>query len=1022
MKKLTTEAIERKRWEEARDIATELYRMLNSSTNLHKLMKHTASLLKEWSGCEAVGIRLRDGYDFPYFETNGFPDEHIRKENRLCAVGQNGQLVRDSEGNPVLQCMCGNIICGRFDPSKPFFTEHGSFWSNCTTDLLASTTEEDRQARTRNTCNGEGYESVALIPLRSGSEPFGLIQFNDSRKDMFTMEKVEMFERMADSISSVLAQRRAEKALQKSEASLAEAQRIVHVGNWDWDIVTNELYWSDEIYRIFGLTPQEFGATYEAFLNSVHPDDRDLVVELVNKALEGETYSIDHRVVLPTGEVRTVHEQGEVTFEEDGKPIRMVGTVEDITERKRAEEALIRTNRALRMVSECNQALIREQDEIQLLDAICKIIVDFGGYRLAWVGLAEHDRKKTVRPVSWMDYEKGYVETLKITWADTKRGRGPTGTAIRTGELVIARDILNDPAFAPWRKEALERRYASLIALPLKIADQAIGALNIYSPEPDAFIGEEVDLLRQLGDDLAYGIMALRAQAEHKQVEEALAEKTMYLDNILRGSTEYAIATTDLNFRITYYNPMAEKLHGYKAEEVIGKTIQEMHIKEKVAPERLEHGVEKVRRHGEYRYSIVKETKEGPRYFDVKITGIYDINGELVGYANFARDVTEQKELESEILRTQKLESLGVLAGGLAHDFNNFLMGINLKVSTARLKAGQNKELRNLLQSAEDAVMRAKGITQQLLTFTRGGEPITNKMELVPLLKEAVKFALHGTSVKPHFNLPKGLRPVEIDPDQINQVINNLVINAVHAMPKGGEVTTSVANVVVDEKQPRGPLKPGHYVEVSIQDTGVGIPPNILDSIFDPYFSTREEGSGLGLFSCYNILDKHEGWITVESVVDQGSTFTFYLPAQVDVIDDITIAEEIISGRGYLLVVDDEKDIRTGMAGLLESLDYEVDTAPDGKTALETYHRQWETDHPFDLVILDLTLPGGMSGVDIFHRLREINPEVKAVVSSGYATNPIIARYADFGFKGVVIKPFSAEELSMVLSRVLGAE
>lgn len=318
--------------------------------------------------------------------------------------------------------------------------------------------------------------------------------------------------------------------------------------------------------------------------------------------------------------------------------------------------------------------------------------------------------------------------------------------------------------------------------------------------------------------------------------------------------------------------------------------------------------------------------------------------------------------------------------------------------------------------------MQAKGITQQLLTFARGGEPVISKMKLAPLLKEAVRFTLHGTSVEPRFIIAKDLWPVEIDSGQINQVINNLVINAVHAMPKGGQVTTTAANLFTDESQPRGPLKPGHYVEVTIQDTGVGIPPSIIDSIFDPYFTTRDEGSGLGLFSCYNILDKHGGWITVESTVDQGSTFTFYLPAQTDAVDETTGTAEIIPGSGYLLVVDDEEDIRTGMAELLKSLNYEVDTAPDGKTALEIYSRQWEAGHPFDLVILDLILPGGMSGIDIVRHLLEINPEVKAVVSSGYANNPIMARYADFGFKGVIIKPFEVEELSMVLSRTLGSD
>ncbi len=214
-------------------------------------------------------------------------------------------------------------------------------------------------------------------------------------------------------------------------------------------------------------------------------------------------------------------------------------------------------------------------------------------------------------------------------------------------------------------------------------------------------------------------------------------------------------------------------------------------------------------------------------------------------------------------------------------------------------------------------------------------------------------------------------------------------------------------------------MAPGDYVEVSILDTGIGIPSNIIDSIFDPYFTTSEQGSGLGLFSCYKILDKHDGWITVESEVDKGSTFTFCLPGFADAVGDSPPIEEVLTGTGSLLVVDDDKIIRAGMVELLEALNYSVDTAPDGKSALAKYHQRMSAGHPFDLVILDLTIPGEMSGLNIFQQLREINAEVKAIVASGYATDPIMTHYHDHGFKGMLVKPFSAEELSRVIAEAL---
>ena len=339
----------RKMAESERNITVELLSRAGVVRSLDELLGEITPLLQRWSGCQAVGVRLRKGDDFPYYETQGFSSDFVMQENSLCAVDAHGNGLRDNCGDPFLECMCGNVICGRFDPKLPFFTERGSFWTNSTSELLASRTETERQARTRNRCHGEGYESVALIPLSTSGETFGLLQFNDRRKDVFTEARIGLFERLAYNIASAVAQQNAVEALRVSEEELArkhlslvEAQRISHLGNWDWNVATGELYWSDEVYRVFGVEPQEFAATYDAFLASVHPEDRQMVAVAADRALADPDvdYAVECRIVCPDNSQRVVHVRGLVTFDQTGRPVRMVGTVQDITERKEAEQKL----------------------------------------------------------------------------------------------------------------------------------------------------------------------------------------------------------------------------------------------------------------------------------------------------------------------------------------------------------------------------------------------------------------------------------------------------------------------------------------------------------------------------------------------------------------------------------------------------------------------------------------------------------------------------------------------------------
>ncbi len=379
-------------------------------------------------------------------------------------------------------------------------------------------------AAERGWLTAQGVQSLLLVPMVHTGALMGAISLERIANRLpWVDEDIRLVRTTGELIANALQHRAAELSVRESEARLSEAQRIAHLGNWVWDIGSGRLHWSDEIYRIFGLSPGQFEPSYGAFLERIPAEERGYVEEQVARALrrEGE-YSADHRVMRPDGEVRTVHEMGVVDFDETGSPIRMFGTVQDVTEARQAEQELRRLNRALRTLSRGNETLVRVGDETRLLAEVCRVLVETGGYRFAWVGYAEHDAQRTVRPVAHAGHEQGYLSAVAFSWGDQPSGQGPTGTAIRTGAAAIVRDI-TEPTFAPWREAAAARGYASCIALPLGEGCEVFGALTIDAGEPDAFDAQEVSLLTELANDLAFGIRTLRSRQERERAEKALA-------------------------------------------------------------------------------------------------------------------------------------------------------------------------------------------------------------------------------------------------------------------------------------------------------------------------------------------------------------------------------------------------------------------------------------------------------------------------------------------------------------------
>ncbi len=514
-------------------------------------------------------------------------------------------------------------------------------------------------------------------------------------------------------------------------------------------------------------------------------------------------------------------------------------------------------------------------------------------------------------------------------------------------------------------------------------------------------------------------ILLIQDVSEGRLAEEALAQEKERLEVTLSSLAD-GVMVTDTGGTITMANQAASDLTGWSPEEMRGRPLGELvNLEPESALVELAGCLESggTLCFAEHQFIVGQGGQK--RRVTVTAAPLQTAERKKIGTVWVFHDITEQHRLEQELLKKVQLESLGNLAGGIAHDFNNLLTAILGSISMAMLQVNSAHHVLERLHEAEQAGLRASGLAKKLLTFAEGGEPVKRIVSLKDLLADATRVDLKSSQVRCELSLPADLWPVEVDEAQIGQVIDEVIKNAEQAMPAGGVITVEVFNLTVEEPSPEIPQR-GRYVCIDIVDQGVGIAPEHLEKVFEPYFSTKQVGRGMGLAMAYSVVRNHQGYLTLKSEPGQGTTCRICLPAANREPAPAPVIPAVYQeGRGKILLMDDEVMILKTSRLMLEKLGYEVECALDGEAALELYQQAKAAGNGFSAVILDLTIPGGMGGEETIKRLRAYDPEVRAIVSSGYADSQVMAHFREYGFAGVMPKPYRLQNLSEVLQAVM---
>lgn len=763
----------------------------------------------------------------------------------------------------------------------------------------------------------------------------------------------------------VTERRKTEKALWENERCLRHAQTIAGIGSWRFDLNTKMVSASEQSRRIYGLSGTEW--SIQEVQTVPLPKYRKMLDDRLRGLIDENTpYEVEFEIRRPSdGKIRNIHSIAEYDRERN----LVIGTMQDITERKEAIEARMQSERRFRSFVENARDIV---------------------YSLSPDGLFTY-----VSP-NWMEFTG--VPSEQMIGASFE-------PFVHPEDVPICHEFLKRVLTTGRKQTSPEYR-----------TRHHDGSWRWYvsngSPMKD-------------GEGRIVGYMGIaRDVTERKLSEETICAERERLLVTLRSIGD-GVITTDTAGRIVIINNVAEELTGWTQEEALGRPLETVfRIIHEFTRKPCDDPVRKVLATGriiELANHTVLIARDGTeRIIADSGAPIKDKANRTIGVVLVFRDMTEKQKLLDTIQRTTKLDSLGVLAGGIAHDFNNLLGGIFGYIDLASEVSG-NKRVTGYLAKALGTIDRARSLTQQLLTFAKGGAPVKNTGRLFPFIEETAEFALSGSAVRCKTRISPDLWACEFDKNQIGQAIDNIVINAQQAMPDGGVVEIVAENVLIDKAMGL-PLEPGRYVEISIKDRGIGMPREIIHKIFDPFYTTKEKGHGLGLATSYSILSKHGGHIDVESEPGKGTAFHLFLPASegMEEEQEVFVTTPFL-GSGTVLVMDDEPVIRDIICEMLNSLGYTAKAARNGREAISFLEAELGSGKKPAAMIFDLTIPGGMGGKETIGEVRKICADIPVFVSSGYADDPIMACPRDYGFSASICKPFKRANLVEMLRKHLAS-
>ena len=833
-------------------------------------------------------------------------------------------------------------------------------------------------------------------------------------QDQTSDELVKLRRRVVELKALHIESKQAEEDLLESEERYRTMIENANDMIWTLDTQGNFRFISHRAEQISGLKATDL--TGKTFVPLIHPDDLEMVTEVFQKTLSGEPqnyivriFNIEGKIVFLSVNTAPIYKKGKV----DGT----VSFGRDITKRKLAEDALKRRATPLSTLSEVGRQITSLLELDPLLDYIVHIIRKSFDYRFVSVLLIDTVTEGLALRAG-AGYNSESVKSLRL-----RMGKGICGMVASRGQPMLVGDVSKESAYHIV-EELSETR--SEIAVPIRFKGKITGVLDVQSAKPGAFGQDDLFILQAVADQAAIAIENSRL---YEQAQKEIIERKQAEDEIRSAKEEWErtfeafediITIQDPKLRIIRMNRAATQALKSDTVVPIGTYCYEL-FGNKTRPCKECPVRQTIQKHSSHTAEIQSHLLD--KTYQVTGSPIFDNRGNLIGVVHVARDITDQKKMEAQFRQAQKMEALGTLAGGIVHDFNNLLTGIQGRTSLMLIDTDSSQPHYAHLKGIEEHVISSASLTKQLLGFARGGKYEVKPMNLNELVdRSSNMFGRTKKEIKIHKKYQEKISIVDVDGGQIEQVLLNLYVNAWQAMPEGGELYIKTENITLDENYVKPfKVKEGEYVKISVTDTGVGMDKKIMERIFDPFFTTKGmgRGTGLGLASVYGIIKNHGGIINVYSEVDEGTTFNIYLPVSFKRAQTKKeLREEIIKGKETILIVDDEDMIIDVSKEMLENMGYKVLAAKSGKEGIKIYK---ENKDKIELVILDMIMPD-MGGGETFGQLKKIDPKIKVLLSSGYSIHEKATRLLARGCDGFLQKPFNIKQLSQEIRKILNSK